>query len=98
MQGRSRVTTPLQYRFLILLSRRNHMSTTTVLEIDFCRATDVHFPDQIVRNKLHYDGMRARIPAQGPVLTAQYRLVRFNFDRLASELGDPSLDASTLHR
>ena len=80
-QGRSRVTTPLQYRFLILLSCRNHMSTTKVLEIDFCRATEVHFPDQIVRNKLHDDGMRARIPAQGPVLIAQHRVMRSNVAR-----------------
>ena len=81
MQSRSRVITILQDRFLILLSRRKHMSTAKALEIDFCRATEVHFPDQIVRNKLHYDGMRARRPAQGPVLTAQHRAVRFNFAR-----------------
>ena len=80
-QGRYRVTTPLQDRVLILLSRRNHMSTDKALEIDFCRATEVHFPDQIVRNKLHYDGMRARRPTQGPVLAAQHSAVRFNFPR-----------------
>ena len=67
--------------FSHLLSRRNHMSTAKALEIDFCRATEIHFPDQIVRNKLHYDGMRARRPAHGPVLTAQHRAVRFNFAR-----------------
>ena len=80
-QGHSRMTTPMQDRFLVLLSRCNHMSTSKTLEIDFCRATDVHLPDQIVRNKLHYDGMRARRPAQVPVLTAQHRAVRFNFAR-----------------
>ena len=69
-QGRSCVTATMQDRFLILLSRRNHMSTAKALTIDFCRATEVHFPDQIVRNKLHYNGMRARRHAQGPVLTA----------------------------
>ena len=79
-QGRSWAR-PLQYRCLILLSRRNHTSTSKALEIDFCRATEVHLPDQIVTNKLHYDGMRARRPAQCPVLTAQHRAVRFNFAR-----------------
>ena len=81
-QGLSRVTTTLQYRFLILLSRRNHRSTAKALEVvDFCRASEVHFSDQIVRNKLHHDGMRAKRPARCPVLTAQHRAVRFNVDR-----------------
>ena len=71
--------TPMQDRFIVLLSRRNHMSTAKALGIDFCRATEVQLPDQIVRYRLHYDVMRAR--AQGPVLTAQHREVRFNFVR-----------------
>ena len=78
-QGCSRVTTILQDRFLILVFRRNHTNTAKALEIDFCRATAVHFPDQIVRNKLLYDGMRARRPARCSVLTAPHRAVRFNF-------------------
>ena len=57
------------------------MSTAKALKIDICRATEVHLPDQIVRYRLHYDVMRARRPAQGPVLTAQHRAVRFNFVR-----------------
>ena len=79
-QGRSWAR-PLQDRFLILLSRRNHTSTAKTLENDFCRATEVHLPDQMVRYRLHYDVMRARRPVQGPVLTAQHRSVRFNFAR-----------------
>ena len=78
-QGRSRMTTPTQDRFLVLLSRCNHMSTAKSLEIDLCRATEVHLPDQIVRNALHSDGTIARRPAQGPVRTAQQRAVQFNF-------------------
>ena len=54
----SRMTTPIQYRCLVLLSHRNHMSPTRALEIDFRCATEVHLPDQIVRYKLHYDGTR----------------------------------------
>ena len=37
----------VQDRFLVLLSRRNHMSTAKALEIDFCCATEVHLPDEI---------------------------------------------------
>ena len=75
--------TPIQDRFLVLSSRRNHMRTAITLKIDFYRATEIHLPDQIVRNKLHYDGTRARRPAQCPVLTTQHRAVRFNFFKFA---------------
>ena len=75
------MVTPMQDRFLVLLSRCNHMSTAKTLEIDICHATEVHLPDQIVRYRLHYDVMRARRPVQGPVLTAQHCSVRFNFVR-----------------
>ena len=71
----------MQDLFLVLLSRRNHMSTAKTLEIDICRATEVHLPDQIVRYRLHYDVIRARRPAQDPGLTAQHRALRFNFAR-----------------
>ena len=43
--------TPIQYRFLVLLSRHNHMSSAKALEIDFCPVTEVHLPDQIVRQR-----------------------------------------------
>ena len=79
--------TPIQGHFLVLLSRRNHMSTAKTLEIDFCRATEVHLPGQIVSSKLHYDGTRVRRPAHGPVLTAHHRAVRFNFSKLLASIG-----------
>ena len=55
------------------------MSTARALEIDFRRATTVHLSDQTVGNRLHEDGMRARRPARGPILTAQHRVQRLNF-------------------
>ena len=51
-------TISLSYK-TILLSLRNQMSTDRALEIDFHRATEVHFFDQTVRNV-----MRARWPAR----------------------------------
>ena len=48
------MTTPMPDHFPELLSRRNHMSTAKAVEINFCRAAEVHLPDQIVRNKLDY--------------------------------------------
>ena len=55
------------------------MSTARAMEIAFRRATTVHLSDQTVRNRLHEDGMRARQPARGPILTAQHRVQRLNF-------------------
>ena len=75
------MTTPMQYRFLVFVSRRNHMSTAKALEIDFCRATEIHLPDQTVRNRLNDDCMIARRPARCPVLTAEHREMRINFVR-----------------
>ena len=80
-QGRSGMTTPWQDRFLVLLSRRNRMNTARALEIDFRRATDVHLTDQTVRNRLHDDGMRARQPVRGQILTAKHRVQRLKFAR-----------------
>ena len=73
-QGRYRMTTPIQYRFIVLLSRRNHMSTAKTLDIDFFRATEVHLPDQIVRNTLRCDGMRAIRPDSSLEVNTLHRL------------------------
>ena len=85
--------TPMQDLFLVLLSRRNHMSTAKTLEIDICRATEVHLPDQIVRYRLQYDGTRARRPAQDRA-TPCSAIQRCSS---ASELAESSMEASTLH-
>ena len=79
--SRSRVTTPRQYRFLVFVSRRNHMSTARALEINFRRAAEVHLPDQTVRNRLNDDCTIARRPARSQVLTEEHRAVRINFAR-----------------
>ena len=77
--GRLRMTTQRQDRYLVMLSDR--MSTSRSLEIYFCRATQVHLSNQTVRNRPHEDGMRARRPATGPILTAQHRRARLDFVR-----------------
>ena len=73
--------TPMQDRFLVLLSRRNHMNTAQTLEIDIYHATEVQLPHQSVMYRLHHVAMRARRPAKGTVLNVQHRAVRFNFAR-----------------
>lgn len=80
-QGRRRITTPRQDRYLQLLARRNRQSTARSINMDFRRGAGVRMSNETVRSRLHEDGMNARRPATGPILIPRHRRARLDFAR-----------------
>ena len=78
-QGRRRLTTPRQDRYLRVRVGRHRRSTAQDLQEDLRRATGVRVSDQTVRNRLHGAGLRARRPLRAVPLTAAHRAARLQF-------------------
>lgn len=79
--GRPRKTTVRQDRQIVLLAKRNRMSSAVSLNRDVRTATGVRMSVQTVRNRLHASGLHARKPAVRPPLTADHRNRRLQFGR-----------------
>ena len=78
-QGRHRMTTPQEDRYLRIIARRNRFDTARQIEMDFRRGTGVHLSDQTTRNRLHEVHLRARRPVLRPILTQMHRRARLAF-------------------
>ena len=78
-QGRRRVTTPNQDRFLRISAVRQRFTTARNLRSDLQGAGGPLICVQSVRRRLREANLRPRIAARGPALTVQHRRARLNF-------------------
>ncbi|GFV51353.1 transposable element Tcb2 transposase [Trichonephila clavipes] len=72
-QGRRRVTTPNEDRYLVLTARRHRNMNATLLQQHICSATGTTVSTQTVRNRLHGVGLYARRPMVCVRLTSRHR-------------------------
>lgn len=80
-QGRGRVTSVRDDRYLRLITLRTRHCTARLLQREMLAARDVAISLQTVRNRLREDNIRARVPARAPLLTRQHRVARLTFAR-----------------
>ena len=80
-QGRRRVTSPWDDRFLHLTALRTRHCTAGLLQMELFGARDVDISVETVRNRLREDNLLARVPAKGPLLTRAHRVARLEFAR-----------------
>lgn len=80
-QGRGRITSDREDRYLRRLARTGRQSTARRLQMTFQEHEGRRLSTQTVRNRLHEGRMRSRQPATGPVLTVQHRVARLEFAR-----------------
>lgn len=80
-QGRRRITTAVDDRFLRVTALRTRHCTARMLQRDLLAATNVNMSLQTVRNRLREHNLRAMVPARGPRLTRAHRVARLQFAR-----------------
>lgn len=86
-QGRRRITTAVDDRFLRVTALRTRHCTARMLQHDLLAARNVNISVQTVRNRLRNHNLRAMVPARGPRLTRAHRVARLQFAREHADWG-----------
>lgn len=80
-QGRHRITSQEEDRYIRILACRNRQSSARSLATSFRDASHHALSDQTIRNRLHEAGMHARRPAARPILSQRHREARLSFSQ-----------------
>lgn len=80
-QGRPRITTAIQDRFITLHALRERFTSTRKIQMQFRRVHNVQLSVDTVSRRLREQNLHIRIPATGPKLNADHRRARLEFAR-----------------
>lgn len=78
-QGRKRITSPQQDRYLRIQALRQRFVTSTSLQQEFSLTYDVRISQDTIRRRLKEDNITPYRAVTGPLLTAAHRRARLNF-------------------
>ncbi|RZC32914.1 HTH Tnp Tc3 2 domain containing protein [Asbolus verrucosus] len=78
-QGRQRVISVRDDRFLRLKALHSKHCTARLLQREMLAARDVEISLPMVRNRLREDNIQARVPRKAPLLTRQHRISHLAF-------------------
>ena len=79
--GRPKKTTPRQDREMVLIAKRERITSAKRINSEFRNVTGILISDQTVRNRLHTSNLRACRPAVRPLLAVHHRTNRLEFTR-----------------
>lgn len=78
-QGRKRVTTAINDRYLTLSTLRQRFVTARSLQIQLREVSGLQISGETIRQRLRACNLRPRVAARGPALTIDHRRARLNF-------------------
>lgn len=80
-QGRTRITSRVQDRFITLRALRERFITSRRLQMQLSEVHNIQVSLNTVRRRLTEQNLHVRIPATGPTLNAGHRRARLQFGR-----------------
>lgn len=78
-QGRNRITTPINDRYLRLSTLRQRFVTARSLQMQLREVSGLQISGETIRQRLRAFNLRPRVAARGPALTRDHRRARLNF-------------------
>lgn len=80
-QGRNRVTSAIDDRFIALQTLRNRRQTAVQTRNQLVEVRNINISERTVRRRLNEVGLRSYVPAKAPKLDVAHRVARLGFAR-----------------